>query len=132
MAKNKTKGEIMTPRHKPSKRKPVKVTFIMSDDYVHNTEIPEKVRFKYLKAIQNTMKFVGLNDFDIITMASIKEYTRKMIENNIPELWTDDLTGQSDKEAVFFYYVVDFNDSSRKMLFFIDRESQNKHDPMFQ
>lgn len=120
----------MTPRNKP-KRKPTKLTFIMNDDYVHNMEIPEKVRFQYLKAIENTMKFVGLDGFDLIAMTA-KDYLKKMNENKIPELWTDDMTGQADREPVYFYYMIEFDDNSRKILFFIDRQSQNKNDPMFQ
>jgi len=125
----KERGEKMTSRI--PKRKVVGVTFVMADDYVNDKAIPEKVRYKYLQAIKNTMQFVGLDSFDIIAM-NAKDYIQKLNEKKIPELWADDITGQSDRDPVCFYYVIDFNDNSRKMLFFLDREVLNRNDPMFQ
>jgi len=113
------------------KRKPVGITFVLQSDYAAElVKVPKERCIRMLLAMKEALDYVQLKEYDVITLDS-KEYYEKMKEKGIPEMWFHD-SGINHISPHLDYYVVEFNDGSRKTIAMFPPEYEDEQpDPMF-
>lgn len=117
------------------KRKAVSLTFILATDFTK----PENKRIKdaatkarLLAGMKKAIDFVGVKTFDVIPIDQPESY-QAMRERNIPELWCHDASINNDIYPSANYYLIEFDDKSRKMcLLMMPEDEEPEVNPMYQ
>lgn len=114
---------------KRKERKPVGITFVFETDYTGNADADDDKRVKALEGMKLALDYAGLEDFDLIALDE-KNYIERMRVKNIPEYWLHDIDQDTVIPLVFDFYVIDFNDGTRKIVGFINLEQEGEQTGM--